>query len=436
MLKRIILALVLLAAAVVPVDSQVAVPNTLVAGTTITASGLNTNFTTIANHSLDRLSGGIVSGNIAVDPGITIDGVDIGVQSCVACTPTFAKVTTTNTSATSATFGGGITAGTGTVGIVDTTGKIPAISSTFFTSLSGANLTALPAGQLTGTAAAINGSAITSLNASALASGTAPPAQLGSGSPGVTTFLRGDGAWAKSWSSVSVATTGTVDNWAPGLVGNTIVYLNNTSLLTIDGMANGFDGQLVQFVAINTGQVDFAHASGASSAGNRLNNIVASAPTSLAPSGGGMALYQYQSSLARWQLLEHEQGGWITPTFSAANYSTNAAATWTVTGGEEISRAYYLKGKTLTVASVLLGTSVSSSTATCLREVIPGGFNAIGSVYGVNTAFNNSVWLLGTMRAQASAPTFLEFCYVDQTSMWQTSVLSTNIYASLSFSVS
>lgn len=46
---------------------------------------------------------------------------------------------------------GGITAGSGAVGIVDSTGKIPAISSTYFASLSGANLTALPAANLSGT---------------------------------------------------------------------------------------------------------------------------------------------------------------------------------------------------------------------------------------------------------------------------------------------
>jgi hypothetical protein len=48
---------------------------------------------------------------------------------------------TSSTGAASIDAAGGITAGTGNVGIVDTTGKIPAISSTYFTSLSGTNLT-------------------------------------------------------------------------------------------------------------------------------------------------------------------------------------------------------------------------------------------------------------------------------------------------------
>lgn len=48
-----------------------------------------------------------------------------------------------STSASAIDVAGGINAGSGNVGIVDTSGKIPAISSTFFASLSGANLTGI-----------------------------------------------------------------------------------------------------------------------------------------------------------------------------------------------------------------------------------------------------------------------------------------------------
>jgi hypothetical protein len=58
-----------------------------------------------------------------------------------AANPTFASMV----------LSGGLTAGSGSVGIVNSAGKVPAISSTYFASLSGANLTALPASQLTGT---------------------------------------------------------------------------------------------------------------------------------------------------------------------------------------------------------------------------------------------------------------------------------------------
>jgi hypothetical protein len=62
-----------------------------------------------------------------------------------------AKFLATSTAADAIQSRGGITAGSGNVAIVSTAGKIPALSSTYFASLSGANLTALPSGQLVGT---------------------------------------------------------------------------------------------------------------------------------------------------------------------------------------------------------------------------------------------------------------------------------------------
>lgn len=53
----------------------------------------------------------------------------------------FASLITTNTGATSLTVGGGVTAGTGAVALVNTAGKIPAISGTYFADVSGASLT-------------------------------------------------------------------------------------------------------------------------------------------------------------------------------------------------------------------------------------------------------------------------------------------------------
>lgn len=78
-----------------PLWAQVPVPNTLVNGTAIDATALNTNFITIANRALDRLSGGHLAGNITADSLVTIDGVDVGVQACTTCTPTFAGATVT-----------------------------------------------------------------------------------------------------------------------------------------------------------------------------------------------------------------------------------------------------------------------------------------------------------------------------------------------------
>ena len=69
--------------------------------------------------------------------------------------------TISGTGASALDVAGGINAGSGNVGIVDTSGKIPAISSTYFASLSGANLTGVPAAAVTGTAAILGANSFT-----------------------------------------------------------------------------------------------------------------------------------------------------------------------------------------------------------------------------------------------------------------------------------
>jgi hypothetical protein len=79
------------------------------------------------NNNAVTITGGSISGltSLGVSGNATISGtLSIG-----------------STSASALTVGGGIIAGTGAVGIVNTAGKIPAISSVYFADLSGANIT-------------------------------------------------------------------------------------------------------------------------------------------------------------------------------------------------------------------------------------------------------------------------------------------------------
>lgn len=78
---------------------------------------------------------------------------------------------------------GSLITGSGVVTLTDSTGKIPAISSTYFANLSGANLTGLTAGQ------------IPNLDTAKITTGVFGHARLGSGGGGATKFLREDGSY-------------------------------------------------------------------------------------------------------------------------------------------------------------------------------------------------------------------------------------------------
>ena len=109
-------------------------------------------------------------------------------------------VAISGTGASSLDVGGGINAGTGSVALVGTDGKIEGpLSSTIIDDLSAANLTSIPGGQVTGALAAVSGAALTHLDlADATNTGTVPTARLGSGTASSAVFLRGDSSWASA----------------------------------------------------------------------------------------------------------------------------------------------------------------------------------------------------------------------------------------------
>lgn len=184
-LRRTIAALLLTLLTVSGVTAQVVVPNTLVPGTTIKAADLNTNFTTIGNHALDRLAGGTLSGNIAVDPGITIDGIDIGATLCSTCSVMFKNLTLA-TPTTGVTVAG--------VNIINIVGKIPALTSSYFASL------ALDVANLTGNFVAT------------VASGTGLTSSVSSGAGAATTIsLNNTAVTPGTYGSSSTAPLITID---------------------------------------------------------------------------------------------------------------------------------------------------------------------------------------------------------------------------------
>ncbi|MBI2482605.1 hypothetical protein HYV74_00320 [Candidatus Uhrbacteria bacterium] len=145
-----------------------------------------------------------------------------------------------STAASALDVGGGINAGTGNVGIIDASGKIPAISSTYFAS------TALNASDLSsGTVAAArlpstvilegeSGSTLTNLNASNLASGTVSAARLPTSITQATTFtaLPGGDTWSGFTPSVAINPRSDITNsgWPLLRVG-----MNDAAIFTVLG---------------------------------------------------------------------------------------------------------------------------------------------------------------------------------------------------------
>jgi hypothetical protein len=170
MLKKTLLALALaFGIGAVPVSAQITIPNTFTASTTISSASVNSNFTTLGNNALNR-SGGTITGNILVDASITIDGADISDYLLGS-----GKLRATSSSADAILVTGGGTFGSGVVALIDTSGRITALTSVYIADL--------------------DGNAFTNLNASNLGTGTAP---VNRGGTGLASYAVGDLIYASA----------------------------------------------------------------------------------------------------------------------------------------------------------------------------------------------------------------------------------------------
>lgn len=210
---------------------------------------------------------------------------------------------------------------------------------------------------------------------------------------------------------------------------------NNASALTITGFAAGVDGQLLHVVSVGAGQVDFAHQNTGSAAANRLINFATSGNTSLA-AGVGTATFVYDATTARWRLVAHEQGAWITPTFAAGNFTAIGTMTWTVGAGDVVHNRYVLRGRTVTWELTLDATTVGGVLSTELRATIPGGFTANGpDVFGPALISDNGATRVWAVWEFTNA-TFARF-YVAASlaGNWSAATDATRVYAVMTFEV-
>jgi hypothetical protein len=217
--------------------------------------------------------------------------------------------------------------------------------------------------------------------------------------------------------------------------GVTELRCNNASLLTLSGFAAGTDGQRVDVVSVGAGQVDLAHQNVGSVAANRLLNYATSGNTSLA-AGSGTATYEYDITTARWRLIGHEQGAWITPAYAAGNFTGTGSMTWTVDAGDVAVFSYRLSGRKLDVLLNLQTTSVGGTPSSQLQAAIPGGFTAAVAITNLPYTRNDNGVGNGFAIYQVSLNGALIRFFTDfGGSNWTAATNTTYIYAFLSIPV-
>lgn len=380
MLRTSLSVLVALVLSVSAASAQITIPNTLTAGQVIRAAELNTNFSTLGEKSLNRVTGGTIEGNVSLSADVTMDGVDISdylrptgeVRVNTAGTvgsPAFTYTSDTNTGLyypaadeLAVALGGaqklllnasGVTAFG--VNIINSSGKIPALSSTYIASLDGSALTALNATELTtGTVADARLSANVPLLDAATntftgnasfggtlgVTGTTTLGTLSAAATTVTTFtmatgavngyiLTTDGSGVGTWQSAGVAT---------GAVPSGLIAIFDTACPATWTRHTDFDNKFIRggssYVAVGGGSdththtVDPANTSttsdgshnhgGVTGAGGSHSHTTDIAPTT--SSSGGAHTHTYSSTSGSGGTHSHtgttDDGGAHTHTLS------------------------------------------------------------------------------------------------------------------------
>lgn len=235
---------------------------------------------------------------------------------------------------------------------------------------------------------------------------------------------------------VTVTATGNQGSLSCGTGAVRVVLLNNASLLTIQGIVAGNNGDRITFISINA-QVDLIHQSGsAGSASERLDNRILGRRSLAANSGTATLIYNTTEN--RWRVVEHEQGAWILPTHADGDYTASGSMTWTVTSGDVNRWAYYLKGNTLHVELDVVTASVGGTASTQLIRALPAGY-----LYGGATSAtwpiavrNNTTYQVGTMKVSGGSL----FFYVNATSApssanWTLSTNNMAVSCSIAFQI-
>jgi len=195
--------------------------------------------------------------------------------------------------------------------------------------------------------------------------------------------------------SSAPTTTGTQTALAiPSGTGPLTLYLNNASLLTVQGIAAGIADQLLFVFSKGAGQVDFAHNHASGTALGKLKLFATSGLTSLA-AGSGVAVFQYDGTATIWRLVAHQQGAAISVPFNAADFTADGVgAAWTVDAADVARFKYVLDGRKLTVW-LNAGSTTLVATPDNLNIALPAGFTVNGAALTTAADFFNSNTAVG-----------------------------------------
>lgn len=233
----------------------------------------------------------------------------------------------------------------------------------------------------------------------------------------------------------TITTTGTQTGLPlPSGHGSLVLIANNASLLTIQGIDAGADGQRLTILSKGAGQVDLANQHASANAFNRI--ICGVTGTISLAAGSGRVSLVYDATTQRWRVSEHEQGAWITPTYASANFSGNVtgAGDWSVAAGDVTAYAYHLRGRTVTLAWWLVTTTVANS-PTALRLAVPGGFSIARNAGAGVWVRDNGTYTAGIAMAGTAFPNQIEIHRADNAGFANCSDL-TDTYGEIVFEVS
>jgi len=250
-------------------------------------------------------------------------------------------------------------------------------------------------------------------------------------------FLNGLGAWAAVQTTYTVPAaktdTGNQNDYAAGISGHTMTRWAGAADATFTGVAGGSAGLVWVFKNTSTGKVAyFPHQSGSSSAANRFRNTVTSGATPVAQ--GGYAVYQHDGT--DWQLVAHQQGLAITPTFAAGDFTASGSMTWTVDAGDIVSYTMHLQGSVLHVIFDIITTTVGGTLSNNLRVKLPGGFT--NQIYALSVSLNYSDNGSGNTAGfvqVGAGNTYIE-CYKFNVANWSAATNATGVYGEIFLQVS